>query len=120
MHELAICRGILDVAGATLAEHAPGVGVSSVGVRIGRLTGIDPERLRFYFDLLITDTPLAGAVLRIEEVPVQGRCRVCSAEFVIESSEFTCEACGSAVDLISGQELQVISLETIEEACGGD
>jgi hydrogenase nickel incorporation protein HypA/HybF len=121
MHELAICRGILDVAGAALAEHTPRVAVSSVAVRIGRLTGIDPECLRFYFDLLITDTPLAGAMLRIEEVPIRGLCRACAAEFVIESPAFTCETCGgSAVDLLSGQELQVISLETVEEVCGGD
>lgn len=120
MHELAICRGILDVAGAALAKHAPGVAVSSVAVRIGRLTGIEPECLRFYFGLLIPATPLAGAVLRIEEVPIRGLCRACSAEFVIESSGFACEACGGgAVDLLSGQELQVISLETVEEVRGG-
>jgi hydrogenase nickel incorporation protein HypA/HybF len=121
MHELAICRGILDVAGAALAERAPGVAVSSVAVRIGRLTGIDPECLRSYFDLLVAHTPLAGAVLRIEQATILGRCRACSAEFVVESSEFTCPACRTgAVDLMSGQELQVISLETVEEASGGD
>ena len=116
MHELAICRGILSVAGAALAEHAPGVAVASVAVRIGRLTGIDPECLRSYFDLLAPDTPLAGAALRIEEVPIQGCCRACAAEFVIESPVFRCPTCGTGgIDVLSGQELQVISLETRQE-----
>jgi hydrogenase nickel incorporation protein HypA/HybF len=121
MHELAICRGILGVAGAALAEHAPGVGVSTVTVRIGRLTGIDAESLRFYFHLLATETPLAGAMLLIEEMPIEGRCRACAAEFAIEAPMFTCPACGTGTaDLLSGQECQVIALETVEEASGGD
>lgn len=117
MHELAICQGIMDVAGAALAEQvSPGTRVATVAVRIGRLTGIVPDCLRHYFDLLSPGTPLAGATLLIEDVPIRGRCDDCAADFQIDTLTFTCPACGSGfVALLSGRELQVVSLDTIEE-----
>lgn len=118
MHELAICKGIIEVAAAALSAPMPRV--SSVSVRIGRLTGVVPDSLRYYFDLLSPETPLAGAALLLEEVPIRGRCADCSADFEIDTLTFTCPRCDSGfVDLLSGRELQVVSLETAEEvACG--
>jgi len=121
MHELAICRSIVTAAGAALAEHAPTAPVVSVGVRVGRLTGIDPECLRFCFALLVPGTSLAGAALVVEQVPVRGRCQQCAAEFIIDVPVFRCPPCGSdAIDLLSGQEIELVGLETAEEVCGGD
>ncbi len=117
MHEFSICRGIIDVACAALdALPRPLPRVTSVSVRIGRLTGIVPDFLRHYFDLLAPATPLAGASLVIDHVPIRGRCADCAAEFSIDIVAFTCPACGSGfVDLLSGRELQVVCLETAEE-----
>lgn len=121
MHELSICQGIIEVAVAALAERAsPLPRISAVTVRIGRLTGIVADSLRYYFDLLCHDTPLAGATLVIDEIPIRGRCIDCTAEFQIDTLAFTCLACESGfVELLSGRELQVVSLETAEEVvCG--
>lgn len=121
MHELSICQGIVEVATAALDDLArPLPHVTMVSVRIGRLTGIVPESLRYYFDLLVPDTPLAGAALAIEEVPIRGRCADCAARFTIDELCFTCPACGSGlVELLSGRELQVVALDTAEEVlCG--
>ncbi len=121
VHELSICQGIVEVAGLALADlPRPMPRLSTVTVRIGRLTGIVPESLRYYFDLLTPDTPLAGAALVIEEVPIRGRCADCAADFTIDTLVFTCPACGSGfVELLSGRELHVVSLDTAEEVlCG--
>jgi hydrogenase nickel incorporation protein HypA/HybF len=121
MHELSICQGIIDVAGAALGDRASRLPrVSTVTVRIGRLTGVVSDSLRYYFDLLSPDTPLAGATLVIDEVPIRGRCGDCVAEFEIDTLAFTCVVCGSGdVELLSGRELQVVCLETAEEVvCG--
>lgn len=117
MHELSICEGIIEVAGSALADLAgPLPHVRTVTVRIGRLAGVVPETLRHYFDLLAPETPLAGAALVIEEVPIRGHCADCTADFTIDTLAFTCPVCGSGfVDLLSGRELQVVSLDTAEE-----
>ncbi|HXJ79051.1 MAG TPA: hydrogenase maturation nickel metallochaperone HypA [Candidatus Methylomirabilis sp.] len=118
MHELSICQGIIDIAVGALP--LPMSRVSSVSVKIGRLTGVVADSLRYYFELLSPATPLAGATLRVEEVPIRGHCADCAVDFDIDTLSFTCPACGSGfVDLLSGRELQVVSLETTEEvACG--
>lgn len=121
VHELSICQGIIEVAVTALADRASSVPrVSTVTVRIGRLTGVVADSLRQYFDLLTPDTPLAGAALVIEEVPIRGRCADCLAGFAIDTLSFTCPCCGSGfVELLTGRELQVVSLDTAEEmACG--
>jgi hydrogenase nickel incorporation protein HypA/HybF len=116
MHELSICEGIMDVALAALGELPPPVpAVTRVTVRVGRLTGALSDCLRHYFDLLVPGTLLAGATLLVEEVPIRGRCADCAAGFEIPTLAFTCPACGSGlVELLSGRELQVVSLETAE------
>ena len=121
MHELSICQGIVETATAALLDLSrPLPPVTTVTVRIGRLTGVVPDSLRYYFDLLAPDTALAGAALVIEEVPIRGCCADCSARFTIDVLCFTCPACGSGfVELLSGRELQVVSLDTAEEVpCG--
>ena len=118
MHELAIAGGILDVATAALSGVSTAVPrVSKVTVRIGRLTNVVPESLRYHFELLTTGTPFEGAALDIVKVPIQGSCSDCSSCFEIDIPSFGCPRCGSGfVRILSGRELEVVSLETVEDA----
>jgi hydrogenase nickel incorporation protein HypA/HybF len=122
VHELSICQGVLEVAMATLENLPPPVPrVERVTVRVGRLTAVVPDSLHCYFDLLTPGTLLDGAELVIEEIPIRGRCADCVAEFEIDTLSFVCPRCGSGfVELYSGRELEVVSLETAEEVpCAG-
>ena len=49
-----------------LGEH---VSVRRVLIRIGPLSGVVPDALRFAFDVAVEGSPIAGACLDIEEVP---------------------------------------------------
>jgi hydrogenase nickel incorporation protein HypA/HybF len=81
-------------------------------VKVGRLTCVEPDALRLSFEALKRGTPLAGAILSIESVPIRGDCRSCQREFVLEEMELTCPDCGSfGIDLRTGRELLVDSLE---------
>jgi hydrogenase nickel incorporation protein HypA/HybF len=117
VHELSICDGILEVAAAALeALPCPRPPVERVTVRIGRLTAVVPDTLRHYFGVLTPGTALEGAALVIDEVPIRGSCSDCKARFEIETLCFTCPECDSGfVELLSGRELEVVSLDTAEE-----
>ena len=122
MHELSICQGIMDVATAALGElPRPLPLVSCVTVRVGRLTAVVPVTLRHYFALLVPGTPLDGATLVVEEVPIRAACPDCGGRFEIDVLSFRCPTCDSGfVELLSGRELEVVSLDTAEEvACAG-
>jgi hydrogenase nickel incorporation protein HypA/HybF len=114
---LSVCEGIIEVATNALTRLAcPLPPVSCVTVRIGRLTSVVPDCLRHYFDLLTPGTALEGAALVIEHIPIRAICADCTAGFEIDGLSFSCPRCGSGlVDLISGRELEVVSLETSEE-----
>ncbi len=121
MHELSICEGILEVAAAALGTQPPPLPrVSAITLRIGRLSSVVPDALRHYFAILAPGTALDGAALIIDEVPIRGRCAECAAHFEIEVLSFTCPECGGGlVELVSGRELEVVSLDTVEEVrCG--
>ena len=107
MHELAIAENIVDA----ICEHADGRRVRRVTVRIGTLTAVVPEAMRFCFDLACEGTMAEGAALEIEERAGAGRCRSCGAEVVLTDPILLCP-CGSAdLSVTAGRELEIVSME---------
>ncbi|MCI0494622.1 hydrogenase maturation nickel metallochaperone HypA, partial [candidate division KSB1 bacterium] len=86
--------------------------VKSISLRIGRMRQIVPNALFFAFECLSKDTPLEGAEVKIEDIPIKGRCRNCDHEFILENWQENCESCGeSQVDIIAGKELEIAEFE---------
>ena len=112
MHEMGIALQILTVALAAIPAEMADVKVEVLNIKVGKLTAVVPESLRFCFNIASQDTPLAGARLSIEEVPIEVECRDCGARMIIERAYFVCGKCqGRQLDVISGRELIVTSLE---------
>lgn len=65
MHELGIANSILDAVRKELRLY-PGYRAAKIGVRIGEYAGVDTESLRFCFDAIVKDSPLAPLELGIE------------------------------------------------------
>lgn len=107
MHELAIAQGVVDA----VVERLGDARVAVVHLTIGRVSGVDPDAIRFCFDLVAAGTGLAGARLQVGEPPGEARCRACGAEFAVEDLVLLC-GCGSAdVELLRGGELLVGAVE---------
>jgi hydrogenase nickel incorporation protein HypA/HybF len=112
MHELSVSSAIVD----TVVRHAEGRRVTAVRVRLGRLRQVVPSSLAFYFELVSRETVCEGARLEQEVVPAALRCDGCERGWEIDMPDFRCPTCGSgAVTVVSGEELEVASIE-VEEA----
>lgn len=111
MHELSIASTILTTVLREM-ERRQISAISAIGIRIGALSGIEPEALQFSFDAIKIDTPVQGAELKIEQVLLQGQCQVCDQVFGVESYVFACPHCQSnRIKVIRGEELDIAYLE---------
>lgn len=112
MHELAVAESVVEAVRARTGDNP----VTSVRLRVGRLSGVVPDALAFCFDLATDGSPLEGAELVVEQQDGRARCRTCGEELALDDLILLC-ACGSAdVELTAGQELQIVSVE-VERKC---
>jgi len=116
MHELSVCRGILDAAENALDNLPFSPQVVRIVVRVGPLAHLTRDGLEYYFDLLKLGTVFSDATLTIQEAPARGRCDECTAELDYDDRSLVCPACGSgSVELGSGREIEMVAIEVIEE-----
>ena len=80
MHEVGIMASAMDAVLAQAREHGASR-VHLIVLRVGALSGVEPEALRFAFDIVAKDTPADGADLEIDTVPARARCPDCDLEF---------------------------------------
>ena len=115
MHELSIAASIVDAVTESAAAY-PGSRVKSVKLRLGVLAAVVQESLEFCWGLATEGSPLEGATLVVETVPVVVHCAACGRDSGIEGVQsFRCPICGEpAGDLLHGRELEIESIE-IEE-----
>lgn len=115
MHELSIAQEILEIVNQYVPNPQENQ-VSAVKVKIGKLSNVLPDTLTFCFDALISKTPLNGAKLIINHIPLTITCKSCNKNSEIEEFAFACTQCGSNnIKVIAGNELQVEEIEINDE-----
>ncbi len=107
MHELSICTSLASI----VERHADGRPVRRVHLDVGHLRQVVPETLRFSWEVVVTDTPLAGSTLEINHIPAVIACRDCEARTTLDAPVFRCPCGSTAVDVVAGDELLVRSLD---------
>jgi len=81
-------------------------------LRVGTLSGVVPEALRFAFDVVCRDTMAEGASLEMETVPAACWCPGCRAEFEYVDFMSECPRCHQpSGELRRGRELEIASME---------
>lgn len=108
MHELSLMSNLLADA-ATAADGAP---ICALRVRVGPLSGVVVEALRFAFEALSPETCAAGARLDVEETAPAFHCPRCGADYETPVGAYQCPGCGAADgELRGGNELELVSIE---------
>lgn len=111
MHEMSIMESALEQA----LDHVRTTGVGRLQVlrlRVGTLSGVVPEALRFAFEALTPGTLAEGAALDIDEVPARFWCAACEREFEAGDLFAQCPVCRTpSRELRAGRELELTSLE---------
>lgn len=97
-----------------VTEEVGDARVTTVRLEVGRLSCVVPEALLFCFDVCTYDTPLAGAVLEIIEIPGRARCRSCGESLSVDACMAAC-GCGSVdLDVLTGDELRLREVEVTD------
>jgi len=111
MHEVSIMEEAVRMAVET--AKASGAGrIRVLRLRVGALSGVVPEALRFAFDVVCRDTMAEGASLEMESVPAACWCPDCRAEFECVDFLSECPRCHQpSGELRRGRELEIASVE---------
>ena len=111
MHEYSIVQSLLE----SCEQHArenDAKEVTKVVVKIGVLSGVEPDLLQTAFDTFKEQTVCHNAefVLNIQKITI--KCEACNTESVLEKHEFQCPSCQSTnIQVIDGEEMFLMSLE---------
>lgn len=111
MHELSMVESIY----AVIMEKVRKYGVNrvlKVKLIVGELTGIEDVYMKSCFAMFVEKTPIEGAELLIERIPVRVKCRACGNEYETKIPCSPCAVCGNdSIRILSGRELYIDSLE---------
>jgi hydrogenase nickel incorporation protein HypA/HybF len=113
MHEMSLCESILDILKEQAAKNSF-TRVRRVAVDIGPLSCVEPEALRFGFDVIMKGSLAEGALLEIARPPAEALCLSCFRTVPVRQRFDTCPECGSeALQVTSGEELKIRELEVV-------
>jgi hydrogenase nickel incorporation protein HypA/HybF len=111
MHEMSITISMMETVKHSMIEHGLKQ-LKRLRIRVGALTAVEPQSLIFCFEIYVQGTPMEGATLEIENMPLMSKCRGCKKEFRIDEFYYDCPYCNSSsVENISGHELDIVSME---------
>ena len=111
MHEVSIMTEAVRMAVDT-AQSAGASRVLKLRLRIGTLSGVVPDAMRFAFDVVCQGTMAAGATLEIEAVPAACWCATCQTEFECADFFNECPRCHNVSgELRRGREMEIADVE---------
>lgn len=124
MHELSAAISIVQTLLKVARERSVRK-IKAVRLEVGDLTLLNPDQLRFCFEVAARGTLAEGAELRIERKPTVLRCQKCNRVFEWAPEEdplshllplrLACTCRSTDVKVESGRELRVVSM-TAEKA----
>ena len=111
MHELTIARSLIEIIEQECLTYGQAK-VIKIELRLGKLSGIMPDSLRFAFEVMSIGGITEGASLLIEEVPLRIKCNRCRKVSTLDAPFLICPYCKETdVEMIGGRELEIRGIE---------
>ena len=109
MHEFGIATEIVNVVKETV-ESRPVKRLISVTVEVGQLAMVNPEQLKFSFEVITEGGPFEGVEMRVETLPAVAKCK-CGFEGAVGDEDYVCPKCGGMYELLAGRGICSKNLE---------
>ncbi len=113
MHELSLLENVKDI----LQNHAIAedfTHVEKITLEIGKLSCVEPEALRFAFDVVMKDSIAANAELVLSEREGLGVCLQCNKQTPLANLYDPCQLCNHPfVKVTQGHEMKIKDLIVI-------
>ena len=111
MHELAVTESILKICKDEQRKNSFNK-INEIRIRIGELTGLVPDCIDYYFEVISKGTIGEGAKITVEKLPIIIECKECLYKSEIDSGIYSCPKCNSfRISIINGKEFYIDSLE---------
>jgi hydrogenase nickel incorporation protein HypA/HybF len=109
MHEASIVESLIEL----VRQNVSDVGsVRRVNVSVGLLSGVSPDAMQFYFEIMRPDALNSEAELVVSLEPLLAHCRNCGRDHSLDETAWLCPACGAgALTFLNGDELDLRSVE---------
>lgn len=111
MHEYSIVQSLLETC-ETYARQNNSSKVVKVIVKIGVLSGVEPDLLKTAFDTFKEESLCHNAefIMNIQKVEIL--CKDCGQISTLDKNEFACPNCSSVnIDVKDGEDMYLMSLE---------
>ena len=111
MHEYSIVQSLLDACEEN-AKANDASKVTKVVVKIGVMSGVEPELLKTAFDTFKEQTICDGAEFIMNIQPVVIGCKNCLVESTLQKLQYCCPECQSVeLNVLDGEDMYLMQLE---------
>lgn len=111
MHEFSLVQSLLTIVQDKVKENRGGK-VTKILVKVGTLSGAEPELLESAFQFLKDGTCAEEAILTVIKEKAQVKCRKCGTIYFPKDLDLTCPNCGNwGGEVLSGESIYLERLE---------
>ncbi|MCC4831766.1 hydrogenase maturation nickel metallochaperone HypA [Shewanella sp. 10N.286.51.B7] len=111
MHEYSIVMSLMEQI-EQLAKDNQATSIVRVDIKVGVLSGVEPDLLQRAFDTFKLETICKSALLNIKLQPLIIKCRQCDKETTLEQRNVICPLCMSHnTQVVEGEEMMLMQLE---------
>ena len=111
MHEMSIVQALVEQC-EDLAKANEATQITKVSIKVGVMSGVEPDLLQTAFDTFKEGTICSKAILDIKIQVLKVFCPMCNEEFALDQGSYDCPKCHSfEVSLTEGKDMMLMQLE---------